>query len=43
MKAGIPYKFNIINMEKPTSVFNEGMKILCYMDSKANKGIGWHR
>ena len=40
------YKFNIINLIKPESSYNEGMKPLLYSVKGAkdeNQGIGWIR
>lgn len=38
------YRFNFINMVKPTSVYNEGMRPLMYSATKADmEKIGWHR
>jgi hypothetical protein len=37
-------KFNILNLAKSDSLYNEGMKILCYSsNTKSNDGTGWHR
>ena len=37
-------KFNIINLSKPDSLYNYGMKILCLsQEKKAFEGIDWHR
>lgn len=38
------YTFNIINLIKPDSLYNQGMKILTYSDRHAKeKKIGWYR
>merc|ERR1712232_888028 len=38
------YRFNIINMVKPTSVYNEGMRPLLYSATEAAcHGVGWFR
>jgi len=38
------YRFNIINMMKPDSLYNCGMKPLIYSDAMAKqKKLGWHR
>lgn len=38
------YRFNIINLLKPDSLYNVGMKPLVYSERKAaQKNIGWHR
>jgi len=43
-RAGPSYRFNIINMVKPTSVYNEGMRPLKYSSRDASeRGIGWVR
>eukprot|EP00438_Fugacium_kawagutii_P033828 Skav235837 [mRNA] locus=scaffold1931:271983:280981:- [translate_table: standard] len=42
-RRGPQYRFNIINMVKPTSVYNEGMRPLMYSCIQASKGIGWVR
>ena len=37
-------RFNIINLAKPDSLYNYGMKILCFSNKqKAETNIGWHR
>ena len=37
-------RFNILNLSKPDSLFNEGMKILVYSEKQSeDKDIGWHR
>eukprot|EP00347_Sterkiella_histriomuscorum_P022736 403337354 len=44
MKAGRTYRFNIINLLKPDSLYNHGMKPLMYSDIEAKKySKGWHR
>lgn len=43
-RKGPEYRFNIINMVKPTSVYNEGMRPLMYSVVDASlRGIGWVR
>merc|ERR1712224_822286 len=43
-RRGPEYRFNIINMVKPTSVYNEGMRPLIYSTIEATlHGIGWVR
>ena len=38
------YTFNIVNMMKPDSLHNDGMRILMYSKQKAqNRKVGWHR
>ena len=37
-------KFNIINLAKPDSLYNYGMKVLTFSNKLKNEsGIGWHR
>ena len=37
-------RFNMLNLCKPDSLYNEGMKILVYSERMAShKDIGWHR
>jgi hypothetical protein len=44
VRKDIPYRFDIINLNKPDSLYNEGMKILCYSEKKARlKKVGWYR
>lgn len=44
MSANIPYRFNIINCEKPNSQFNFGMQPVFYSVSAAKSGQSkWHR
>ena len=41
---GIPYKFNIINLEKTSSLFNEGQQPVLFSEREFTKhGKGWHR
>ena len=43
-KAGKQYKFNIINLMKPDSLYNHGMRPLVYSDTEARRsGRGWVR
>jgi hypothetical protein len=44
-RKDIPYKFNIINLIKPESSYNQGMKPLTYSKREADQesGIGWLR
>ena len=43
-RAGVPVKFNILNYNKPDSMFNYGMKVSVYSDRQADSGqVGWHR
>lgn len=44
MRAGQTYRFTIINLYKPSSLYNEGMQPLMYSDKKGNMmGVGWRR
>jgi cytosolic carboxypeptidase protein 2/3 len=45
VKKGVPYRFNIINLIKPDSSYNQGQKPLVYSVKDANRpgGIGWYR
>ena len=37
-------KFNMLNLAKPDSLYNYGMKILCFSNQiKEKEGVGWHR
>ena len=37
-------RFNLLNLCKPDSLYNEGMKVLVYSEKHAQaKDIGWHR
>lgn len=41
---GLRVKFNILNLAKTDSLYNEGMKILAFSSSlKKTQGLGWHR
>lgn len=43
-RRGPCYRFNILNMVKPTSVYNDGMKPLLYSSiAAASTGVGWVR
>ena len=43
-RKNIVYKFNIINLIKPDSLYNHGMKPLIYSKKEAElKKNGWHR
>jgi hypothetical protein len=38
------YRFNIVNMAKPDSLYNQGQRICCYSCQDASEhGIGWQR
>jgi len=43
VKAHHAYKFNIVNMMKPASQFNEGMQPVVYSTRKSQEGAGWRR
>jgi len=45
LRKGQYYKFNIMNMMKPNSFYNQGMKVLCYPVDPFNKGVTktWRR
>mmetsp|Transcript_16693 Transcript_16693/g.21098 ORF Transcript_16693/g.21098 Transcript_16693/m.21098 type:complete len:182 (+) Transcript_16693:689-1234(+) len=44
IKAGKLYRFNIINLMKPDSLYNHGMRPLVYSETEAKKsGKGWVR
>jgi len=37
-------KFNILNLSKPASLYNKGMKVLIHSRSKVfNEEVGWYR
>ncbi|XP_030071192.1 cytosolic carboxypeptidase 3 isoform X2 [Microcaecilia unicolor] len=43
-RAGIPYRFTIVNFTKPASLYNLGMRPLIYSVEEARTSrIGWHR
>ena len=43
-RKNTPYTFKIINMVKPDSLYNHGMKVLSYSVKNADiNDIGWHR
>jgi hypothetical protein len=43
-RANKKYRFNIVNLIKPESNYNQGMKPLLYSCKKADKeGLGWYR
>uniref|UniRef100_A0A8C6UHG1 Cytosolic carboxypeptidase 2 n=1 Tax=Neogobius melanostomus TaxID=47308 RepID=A0A8C6UHG1_9GOBI len=44
MKAGVTYRFTIVNLMKSSSLYSYGMKPLLYSERAATeKGIGWQR
>jgi hypothetical protein len=37
-------RMNIVNLAKPDSLYNEGMRVLCYSTLKRKEDqLGWHR
>lgn len=43
-KAGKTYRFNIINLMKPDSLYNHGMRPVVYSEIEAKRsGKGWYR
>ena len=43
-RKNVEYRFNIINLLKPDSLYNVGMKPLIYSEKNAlHKGLGWVR
>ncbi|KAK5867701.1 hypothetical protein PBY51_012167 [Eleginops maclovinus] len=44
MKAGVTYRFTIVNLMKSSSLYVQGMRPLLYSGRAANeKGVGWQR
>lgn len=44
MKAGVTYRFTIINLMKSSSLYSQGMRPLLYSERAAEeKGVGWQR
>lgn len=44
MRTDVTYRFNILNMEKPSSTFNEGQRPLIFSEKRfAWSGFGWLR
>ncbi|XP_026168193.1 cytosolic carboxypeptidase 2 isoform X2 [Mastacembelus armatus] len=44
MKAGVTYRFTIVNLMKSSSLYSQGMKPLLYSERAAKeKGVGWQR
>lgn len=44
MKAGVMYRFTIVNLMKSSSLYSYGMKPLLYSEKAAReKGVGWKR
>ena len=43
-KKGTPVKFNILNLCKPDSLYNDGMKVLIHSERKEQEqDVGWFR
>eukprot|EP00741_Cyanophora_paradoxa_P005167 tig00000863_g5009.t1 len=42
-RKGVKYKFNVINMVKSDSLYNQGMRPLFYSERMAQQGVGWRR
>lgn len=43
-RKGSTVRFNILNLNKPDSLYNYGMKVLCFSNrEKEEQGVGWHR
>ncbi|XP_073506314.1 cytosolic carboxypeptidase 3 isoform X2 [Phyllobates terribilis] len=43
-RVGVPYRFTIVNLMKPTSLYSHGMRPLMYSEMDANAHhIGWKR
>uniref|UniRef100_H2ZTE2 AGBL carboxypeptidase 3 n=1 Tax=Latimeria chalumnae TaxID=7897 RepID=H2ZTE2_LATCH len=43
-QAGVPYRFTIVNLTKPTSLYSQGMRPLMYSEQEAAIcGVGWRR
>ncbi|XP_067358782.1 cytosolic carboxypeptidase 2 isoform X2 [Channa argus] len=44
MKAGVTYRFTIVNFMKSSSLYSQGMRPLLYSERAAKeKAVGWHR
>ncbi|XP_068580090.1 cytosolic carboxypeptidase 2 [Cebidichthys violaceus] len=43
MKAGVTYRFTIINLMKSSSLYSHGMRPLLYSERANEKGVGWQR
>jgi len=44
MEAGVPYRFNVVNLGKSDSLYNDGMLPVLYSEKQAtSRGIGWQR
>ena len=44
-RKGTAVKFNILNLAKPDSLYNQGMRVLSYSSCsrKSDEQLGWHR
>ena len=43
-QANVEYTFNILNLEKPASLYNNGMQPVLYSEERACKEkVGWYR
>lgn len=44
MERNVPYRFNILNLQKNHSLYEDGLQPIIYSKKKAEEeGIGWHR
>ncbi|XP_060892452.1 cytosolic carboxypeptidase 2 isoform X2 [Labrus mixtus] len=44
MKAGVTYRFTIINLKKSSGLYSQGMRPLLYSETAArDRGVGWQR
>lgn len=44
MRAGVTYRFTIVNLMKSSSLYSKGMRPLLYSERAAvENGVGWHR
>ncbi|XP_031725462.1 cytosolic carboxypeptidase 2 isoform X1 [Anarrhichthys ocellatus] len=43
MKAGVTYRFTIVNLIKSSSLYSHGMRPLLYSERANEKGVGWQR
>ena len=43
-QKGMKVRFNILNLAKPDSLYNFGMRVLCYStNQRSSDGVGWFR
>ena len=43
-RKGHKVRFNILNLCKPDSLYNNGMRVLSFsQNARTNEGRGWHR